>query len=125
MVLMVSPCTPAKNFLGTYFMIGWRQMDDLKSIPFGAVPPFVSMVVLTTVPGVMYWNICNSDSQYFPMVFRILALIPVSGQLHISAPHYLFFPQRPHGTTLWGALFYSTELIPFSGVVVFIYIANV
>ena len=122
MLLMVSPCTPAKNFLGTYFMIGWRQMDDLKSIPFGAIPPFVSMGVLTSVvPIIMYWNICDLDSLYFPMAFRILALIPVSGLLHMSAPHYLFFPLWPHGTTL---SFCSTELIPFSVIVLFIYIAN-
>ena len=97
-------------------------MDDLKSIPFGAVPSFVSMGVLTSVPIIMYWNICDLDSQYFPMAFRILALIPVSGLLHMSAPHYFFFPLWPHGTTL---SFYSTELIPFSVVVLLIYITNV
>ena len=100
-------------------------MDDLKSIPFEAVSPFVSMGVLTSVPIVMYWKICDLDSQYFPVAFRFVALIPVSGKLRISAPHYLFFPLWSHGTTLWGASFYSTELIPFSVGVLFIYIANV
>ena len=100
-------------------------MDDLKSIPFGAVPPSESMGVLTSVPIAMYWNICDLDSQYFPVAFRILALISVSGQLHISAPHYLFFPLWLHGTTPWGASVYRTELIPFIVVLLFIYIANV
>ena len=83
------------------------------------------MGVLKSVPIVMYWMICDLDSQYFPVAFGILALIPVSSQLYIRAPHYLFFSLWPHGTTLWGASFYSTELIPFSVVVLFIYIANV
>ena len=100
-------------------------MDDLQSIPFEAGSPFVSMGVLTSVPIVMYWKICDLDSQYFPVAFRILALIPISSQLYIRAPHYLFFPLWPHGTTLWGASFYRTELIPFGVVVLFIYIANV
>ena len=52
-------------------MIGWRQMDDLKSIPFEAVSSFVSMGVLTPVPIVMYWKIFDLDSQYFPVAFRI------------------------------------------------------
>ena len=47
------------------------------------------MGVLTSVPIVMYWKICDLDSQYFPVAFRILALIPVSSQLYIRAPHYL------------------------------------
>ena len=61
-------------------------MDGLKSIPFEAGSPFVSMGVLTSVPIVMYWKICDLDSQYFPVAFRILALIPVSSQLCIKAP---------------------------------------
>ena len=100
-------------------------MDDLKSIPFEVGSPFVSMGVLTSVPIVMYWKICDLDSQYFPVAFKILALIPVSSQLHIRAPYYLFFPLWPHGITLWGALLYRTELIPFSVVVLFIYITYV
>ena len=100
-------------------------MDDLKSILFEVGSPFVSMGVLTFVPIVMYWKICDLDSQYFPVAFRILALIPVSSQLYIRAPYYFFFPLWPHGTTLWGALFYRTELIPFSVVVLFFYIAYV
>ena len=85
----------------------------------------MSMGVLTSVPIVMYWKICDLDSQYFPVAFRILALILVSSQLYIRAPYYLFFPLWPHGTTIWEALFYGTELIPFSGVDLFSYIANV
>ena len=100
-------------------------MDELKFIPFEVGSPLVSMGVLTSVPMVMYWKICDLDSQYFPVVFRILALIPCSSQLYIRAPHYLFFPLWPHGTTLLGASFYRTELIPFSVVVLFINIANV
>ena len=73
---------PTKEFFwGTYFMIGQRQRDDLKSIPFEVGSPFVSMQfmgVLTSVPIVMYWKICDLDSQYFPVAFRILALILVS-----------------------------------------------
>ena len=64
-------------------------MDDLKSIPFEVGSPFVSMGVLTSVPIVMYWKICDVDSQYFPVAIRILALIPVSRQLYIRAPYYL------------------------------------
>ena len=100
-------------------------MDDLKSIPFEAVSPLVSMGVLISVPVVISWKICDLDSQYFPVAFRILALIAVSCQLYIRTPHYLFFPLWPNGSTLWGASFYSTELIPFSVLVLFIYIANV
>ena len=65
-------------------------MDDLKSIPFEVGSPFVSLGVLTSVPIVMNWKICDLDSQYFPVAFRILALIPVSCQLYIRAPYYLW-----------------------------------
>ena len=64
-------------------------MDDLKSIPFEVGSPFVSMGVLTSVPIVMYWKICDLESQYFPVAFRILALIPVSS--HYTLGHPIIF----------------------------------